>query len=61
MTFAEQYDFLNEIIGIPKDSLDLVYGINGCTEETTNAILHYCTGYHDIEQYKECEMEEEEE
>lgn len=58
MTFAEQYDFLNEIIGIPKDSLDLAYGIGGCSEETTNAILRYYTGYWSIKQYKECEGEE---
>lgn len=58
MTFTEQYDFLNEVIGISTEALDLAYGIGGCSEETTNAILRYCTGYNDIEQYKECEMEE---
>ena len=58
MTFTEQYDFLNEVIGISTEALDLAYGIGGCSEETTNAILFYYTGYRSIEQYKECEGEE---
>ena len=58
MSFAEQYDFLNEIIGVHEDTLDLAYAIGGRTEETTNAILFYYTGYNSIEQYKECEGED---
>ena len=57
MSFAEQYDFLNEIIGVHEDALDLAYAIGGRTEETTNTILFYYTGYNSIEQYKECEGE----
>ncbi len=58
MTFTEQYDFLNEVIGMHEDALDLAYAIGGRTEETTNAILFYYTGYNSIKQYKECETEE---
>lgn len=58
MTFAEQYDFLHEVIGVHEDALDLAYAIGGRTEETTNNILHYYTGYNSIEQYIECEEEE---
>lgn len=58
MTFTEQYDFLHEVIGVNEDALMLAYAINGFTDETTNAILKYYTGYNDIEQYKECEMED---
>ena len=57
-TFNEQYDFLHEIIGVSTEALDLAYGISGCSEETTNNILQYYTGYHSIDQYIECEMED---
>ena len=60
-TFNEQYDFLCETIGVSTEALDLAYGIGGCSEETTNNILQYYTGYHSIDQYIECEMKEEEE
>lgn len=59
MTFAEQYDFLQKVIGISEEALDLAYGIGeGSAEEITNRILFYYTGYRSIEQYIECEMEE---
>lgn len=57
MTFTEQYDFLHEVFGISEEALDLAYAIGGFTDEVTNNILHYYTGYNSIEQYIECEEE----
>jgi len=54
MTFNEQYDFLADVIGVHYKALDLAYGLNGTSLETTNDILWYYTGYNDIDQWIEC-------
>lgn len=55
MKLNEMYDFLNEIIGLNEETLDLAFGIKGYTEDTAKDILYYITGYRDFEQYKkEC-------
>jgi hypothetical protein len=49
------WQFLVEY-GIAKASeLRMVTGIMGFSLDTLNHVLYYQTGYHDIEQYLECE------
>ena len=49
---------LLEVYGIAtEDEIDLVTNINGYSEETLNDILYARTGYRDIEQYEEAEIE----
>lgn len=38
-----------------EDELQLVTTINGYNEQALNDIIEVRTGYHDIEQYEECE------
>lgn len=49
---------LLEVYGIAtEEEIDLVTNINGYSEETLNDILYARTGYRDIEQYEEAEIE----
>ena len=41
-----------------EEELQLVTSINGYNEESLNDIIYARTGYRDIEQYKEYEVEE---
>ena len=51
--FNSTYDFLNEAVGISKEALDLVFGLNGCSLETAQDILYWKTGYNDFQSYIE--------
>ena len=62
MELDEMYDFLNEVVGIDKDALDIAFGIKGYNKETACDILYYKTGYRSFEQYRdECVFEFDEE
>lgn len=53
------YDFLEEI-GVDEQFINGAIAVGGYNEETLNRVLEYTTGYHSMEQYIECELEEEE-
>ena len=38
------------------DELQLVTSINGYSVESLNDVIYCRTGYHDIEQFEECEL-----
>lgn len=52
MGINEMYDFLNEVVGIEKEALDLAFGLNGFTIKTAKAILFWKTGYNDFYEYQ---------
>ena len=54
--YNKYYDFLNDIVGISTDALDLAFGLNGCNYQTAKDILFYETGYDDFKSF--CEDEE---
>lgn len=58
MTLEERYEFLADHIGITKEEIGVAIHFNGNNEETYNELLYYVTGWRSIEQYIECEMEE---
>lgn len=58
MTLDERYEFLVEKIGISEEEIGVAIHFNGNNEETYNELLYYVTGWSSIEQYIECEMEE---
>ena len=58
MTLEERYDFLVDYIGITEEEIGVAIHFNGNNEETYNELLYYTTGWRSIEQYIECEMEE---
>ena len=60
MTLDERYDFLVEYIGISEEAIGVAIHFNGNNEKTYNELLYYATGWRSIEQYIECEMEEDE-
>ena len=47
--WEEMYDILHEVVGVPTESLDLAFGIGGCSEDTACAILNYYTGWKSFE------------
>lgn len=51
--FNLTYDFLNEVVGISKEALDLAFGLNGCSYETAQDILYWKTGYNNFHAYIE--------
>ena len=57
MTYTEACTWLVEYGICTSDELALVTDINGNSMQTVNDILYARTGYHSIEQYKECEQE----
>lgn len=59
MTLGERYEFLIDVIGCEECEIGVAIHFNGNNEETYDELLYYKTGYHSIEQYIECEMEEE--
>lgn len=58
MTLEERYEFLVDHIGITEEEIGVTIHFNGNNEETYNELLYYVTGWRSIEQYIECEMEE---
>lgn len=58
MTLEERYEFLIDHIGITEEEIGVAIHFNGNNEETYNELLYYVTGWRSIEQYIECEMEE---
>ena len=51
--FNSTYDFLNQVVGISKEALDLAFALDGCNEETANNILYWCTGFNSFDSYCE--------
>lgn len=55
MSLDDIYDYLINYEIVSKETLDLITGIYGYSEETFNNIIYYKSAYQDIEQYLECE------
>lgn len=55
MTINEQMEFLIDNLITTEKEIELVMCIAGRSQEVLNSILYARTGYHDIEQYLECE------
>lgn len=55
MELEEIWEYLVEMEIATEEELSLVTDINGYNEETLNDVIYARTGYHDIEQYLECE------
>lgn len=55
--FSETWDFMEEMGIATADEMALACYLCGHTVETLEKVLDIRTGYHSIEQYKECEME----
>ena len=49
------WDYIIENEIATEDELKLITNINGYNIESLNSVIYAKTGYHDIEQYKECE------
>jgi len=49
MTFEEMYDLLLGNVGVSAEALDLIFGINGCNQETAKDVLYFYTGWHTFE------------
>ena len=49
------YDFLLEYEIATENEISLVCSINGTNEDSLNSIIYSKTGYHSMEQLKECE------
>lgn len=58
---SEMYDFLVEQMIATEEFISGAICVNGFNRETMEAVLFYNTGYHNFNQFIECEMEEEEE
>ena len=53
---AQLFSRLIDLNIATQDELNLITGINGYNEETLNSVIYYKTGYRDIEQYEEAEL-----
>lgn len=51
MVFEQLYNFLNVVVGVNTESLDLVFGLMGCRREVACDILYYYTGYDDFNEF----------
>lgn len=56
--YNELWDLLVDNNIATEDELSLISYINGWNIETLNDVLYVRTGYRDIQQYKECELNE---
>ena len=54
------YDNIVEHCLATVDEIKLVISINGYNEESLNSIIYARTGYHDWNQYQECELSDKE-
>lgn len=53
MTKEQMWEYLEEIIGVSQETLDVVTNINGFSEETMCDILYAVTGYRSFDQLEE--------
>ena len=51
------WDFLEDMEIATKNELQLITNINGYNLEALESVLYARTGYRDLEQYLECEMQ----
>lgn len=49
---AKMWDWLEDVIGVSEQTLQVVTDINGYTMETLNDILYSVTGYRSRQQYE---------
>lgn len=56
--YNELWDLLVDNKIATNDELNLISYINGWSIETLNDVLYARTGYRDIKQFKECELNE---
>lgn len=57
--FVETYDFLIEYGIATEDEISLACYLCGHTVETLEKVLDIRTGYHSVQQFRECELDEE--
>lgn len=57
--FVKTFDFLTEYGIATEDELALACYLCGRTVETLEKVLDIRTGYHSVQQYRECELDEE--
>lgn len=56
LTITEYYNKTILLLGEDlEQALRMLCGINGRTKETINQFINYWSGYHDLDQYIECE------
>lgn len=53
MNKEQMWNYLNEVILVSEQTLQVVTAINGYSEETMCDILYAVTGYRDFDQYEE--------
>ena len=58
--YSELWDLLIENNVATEEELQLITAINGQNITTLNDVLYVRTGYRDLQQYKECELNEDE-
>lgn len=56
--YNELWDLIIDNKLATNDELELISAINGWNIETLNDVLYVRTGYRDLEQFKECELNE---
>lgn len=59
MSLEERYDTLLELGVCSQETLSVVCAINGYNEQSLNNIVYAVTGYQTLEQYIDCEINEE--
>ena len=53
MSVKEMWEYLEEVIGVSQETLDVVTSINGYNRKTMCDILYAVTGYNDFDQLEE--------
>lgn len=45
--------FLNQVVGVSEEALNLAFALDGCNQETANNILYWRTGFDSFDSYCE--------
>ena len=54
-SWEQIWDYLSDNEIATEDELRLITSINGCNEDSLNAVLYVRTGYRSVDQLEECE------
>lgn len=52
MNKEQMWSYLEEVVGVSEETLQVVTNINGYSEETMCDILYAVTGYHDFDEHR---------
>lgn len=52
MSVSEMWDWLEDVVGVSEQTLQVVTDINGYTMDTLNDVLYAVTGYRNKAQYE---------